>query len=329
MTAKGNNILLADNKIMTGWSTGVNIQGSNCRVTNNVMDGNIIVTGDSNQIDDNSGCDYIGVGAVQSSGIFSGSHNLIKNNTCQGLSLTYSDNNVLIGNSLLGNSWEPSFIDITYSNNNLICENQIIGSNFGHGLRLFQSSNNTIQANAVTGFLVAGASFSISNNNLFTLNNFYGSPNSYAPYVSGDLSTNVWSLGHLGNYWGDYLTKYPDATEVGNSGVGNLPYVINDNNTDAYPLMSRYDISSVSIQLPDWTNLAVPSTIPTPAFTSSQPSTTTLPLGSTPSSDAASTSAVPELAWLAIAPLTLSVFIAAVLFLRRHRKIPKNGENHL
>jgi len=40
----------------------------------------------------------------------------------------------------------------------------------------------------------------------------------------------------VGNYWSDYLMKYPNATQVESSGVWNTPYVIDANNTDYYPL---------------------------------------------------------------------------------------------
>ena len=155
VTAEGNNILLADNTIMTGDTTGVNIQGSNSRVTNNVMDGNIVVTGNYNQIDDNSGC-FVDVGVSQVNGQFSGTYNFVKDNTCQGLALAYSSNNVFFGNNIVGNSWEPSDIDISWSTNNFIYENQITGPNYGYGLRFWHSSNNTIEANGITDFFDAG-----------------------------------------------------------------------------------------------------------------------------------------------------------------------------
>jgi hypothetical protein len=49
-------------------------------------------------------------------------------------------------------------------------------------------------------------------------------------------SANVWDNGSSGNYWSDYLTEYPNATEIGSSGVWNTPYVIDANNTDYFPL---------------------------------------------------------------------------------------------
>jgi len=46
----------------------------------------------------------------------------------------------------------------------------------------------------------------------------------------------------VGNYRSDYLTKYPNAIQVNSSGVWNIPYVIDTNNTDNYPLMVPYAI---------------------------------------------------------------------------------------
>ena len=322
VTAEGNYILIADNTINT---TGVNIQGSNCRVTNNVMDGTIEVTGNYNQIDNNS-CSSVGVGVSQVNGQSGGSYDFVRDNTCQGLGLTNCSNNVFFGNN------SPAGIDISQSNNNFIYENQITGSNFFVSVSFWQSSNNTIEANDFD-FTDAGALvFSASNNNLFTLNDIYGNYSARYPYYVIDqalsidpnmadgltLSTNIWSYNNLGNYWGDYLTKYPNATEVDGTGAGSIPYAINANNSDSYPLMSPYDISTAPIQLPDWTNLILPTVIQAPA--SPQPSTTAtttpLPPSSIPSSTPTST--VPELSCLVIAPLLLSMFAFAVIF--RHRK---------
>jgi hypothetical protein len=46
----------------------------------------------------------------------------------------------------------------------------------------------------------------------------------------------------VGNYWSDYLTKYPNATQIDNSSVWNTPYVIDANNTDYYPLVAPYAV---------------------------------------------------------------------------------------
>lgn len=47
----------------------------------------------------------------------------------------------------------------------------------------------------------------------------------------------TWDNGSIGNYWSDYLEKYPNASEIGATGVGDTPYVIDADNVDRYPLM--------------------------------------------------------------------------------------------
>jgi hypothetical protein len=56
---------------------------------------------------------------------------------------------------------------------------------------------------------------------------------------------NAWDDGYPsgGNYWSDYQTIYPNASEIDSSGIWNTPYVIDANNTDHYPLMSPYSAS--------------------------------------------------------------------------------------
>jgi hypothetical protein len=75
--------------------------------------------------------------------------------------------------------------------------------------------------------------------------------NDSSPAVLDDLgqSFNSWDNGTQGNYWSNYLTIYPNATELDSSGTGNTPYVLVDYegsssskldtlNTDYYPLLA-------------------------------------------------------------------------------------------
>ncbi len=52
----------------------------------------------------------------------------------------------------------------------------------------------------------------------------------------------TWDNGSIGNYWSDYLEKYPNASEIGATGVGDTPYVIDANNVDYYPLMVPFQL---------------------------------------------------------------------------------------
>lgn len=41
-----------------------------------------------------------------------------------------------------------------------------------------------------------------------------------------------------GNYWSDYITKYPGAAENDSSGIWNTLYVIDADNVDNYPFVN-------------------------------------------------------------------------------------------
>jgi len=85
---------------------------------------------------------------------------------------------------------------------------------------------------------------------------------------------NVWDDGKEGNYWSEYLSRYPNASEVGNTGVGDTPFYINENNTDRYPLLSPFETyegnssanppSSSPSQEPDSTQSSDTQTKPEP-----------------------------------------------------------------
>ncbi len=48
-------------------------------------------------------------------------------------------------------------------------------------------------------------------------------------------STNIWNYGSKGNYWSDY-----NGTDDDQDGIGETPYIINENNKDKYPLTGMF-----------------------------------------------------------------------------------------
>jgi hypothetical protein len=76
-----------------------------------------------------------------------------------------------------------------------------------------------------------------SKNNAIYHNNFTNNTS----HVSASGS-NVWDDGSKGNYWSDYSLKYPNAIEIDDSGVWNIPYIVNPSDADHYPLMAQYAI---------------------------------------------------------------------------------------
>jgi hypothetical protein len=94
------------------------------------------------------------------------------------------------------------------------------------------------------------------------------------------------------NYWNDYSTKYPNATEIDHSGAGNQPYVYYTAQNGTQPV---YYQDNHPLMKP----VAIPLTGSNPLVTSS-PSPT-----------------VPEFSWLAILPLFISALFIAVIFRQR------------
>lgn len=128
---------------------------------------------------------------------------------------------ILRVNAQIFHLWDSSFNTITESN---------IGDEQLHLLFRY-SNNNVIFRNNITA-----VDLGIGNSNIFFENNFG------RKFVWPVNEANSWDNGSVGNYWSDYFTKYPNASEIGNSGIGDTPYVIDVNNLDNYPLMAHYTV---------------------------------------------------------------------------------------
>jgi parallel beta-helix repeat protein len=178
----------------------------------------------------------------------SGSHNNITANIVEsikysGIKLAIATSNLIENNQVSANSG----IEITQSSHyNTISENNI-ANNKEIGISLSRSDSNTLFGNNIKNSGI-GAGIYIANNNSFYNNNFVDNTEQF--------SANEWyamTFGYGGstntlneNFWSDYKSKYPNATEVDASGIGNTPYVINENNTDYRPLMRQVDISTTA-----------------------------------------------------------------------------------
>jgi parallel beta-helix repeat protein len=174
------------------------------------------------------------------------SNNLIAGNSVvasynQGISLNWSSNyNSILGNSITASRHHGLVLNGSSSSNS-ISEN-IIAANMWYGINLlWSSSNNSIVENNITDNR-AGIAFIESSNNFICHNNFVNNTRqvfdgSWVYPIS--LSTNVWDNGFPsgGNYWSNY-------TDVDNNGdgIGDIPYIVYENNQDNYPLMTPHVI---------------------------------------------------------------------------------------
>ena len=228
---------------------------------------------------------------------------------------------MLLGDAI---SWPAS--------NNIISRNIIEGA-IAWGIEMGYGSNNIFYGNLVAnnggyghdgyGLAVGGIDIDVSNN-LFYYNIFMNNTKNFGTNWQV-IGSNSFDNGTVGNYWDDYLTKYPNASETDNSGVENLPYLVYGNVTDNYPLVAPFDISSIKIQLPTWLN-SLPTPLPMPTFPQhnllASPNPTATPTNSAtilPSSSPSPTPTIPELSWFVILPLLLSVFPVAVIVKHREK----------
>jgi len=156
-------------------------------------------------------------------------------NNSWGICLYNSSDNIISGNNIENNG---GGIELYTSSNNIISGNNI-ATNTNVGINLVPSSNNSINCNNITDNGAGIILHDSSGNNTIFHNNFINNTNQTLFYSSN--ATNFWDYGSQGNYWSDYSTKYPNATINGDT--WNTPYVINENNTDSYPLTNQITIS--------------------------------------------------------------------------------------
>jgi parallel beta-helix repeat protein len=133
------------------------------------------------------------------------------------------------------------------SNNSITCNN--IASNELSGLYLDSSSGNIISGNNIASNILQGVFLYNSSDNRFYHNNFIDNGKTAQVYAGGSM--NVWDDGYPsgGNYWSDYRARYPDAAENGSSGIWNMPYFIDANNVDRYPLLEAYSLVALLVSI--------------------------------------------------------------------------------
>jgi len=159
----------------------------------------------------------------------------------EGLLIAHTNDSRITDNILTSNS-EGIRLDGSFNN---IMSNNTVSNNGYCGLGLQLSGGNTLFSNNVTDN-GRGIFLWKSSDNMVYHNNFVNNDISFEVTQSPG---NTWDDGNPsgGNYWSDYLTRYPNATEVDASGIGDTSYFIATGNIDNYPLMNAYEIPELSI----------------------------------------------------------------------------------
>jgi parallel beta-helix repeat protein len=185
--------------------------------------------------------DGIHVYSYSSYNVFVG--NDLSNNDFSGIDLdSYSSNNNLTGNTIYNNSEEGIRIGLRCMFNALT-DNSIMDGK--KGIHLYDwANNNTLISNTVSSnqYGIWFDSWPSSNNTIFH-NNFVN--NSNQVYIKEQIN-NIWDDGYPsgGNYWSDYngsdLFLGENQDQLGSDGIGDTHYIIDENNTDRYPLMNPW-----------------------------------------------------------------------------------------
>jgi parallel beta-helix repeat protein len=155
------------------------------------------------------------------------------------------------GNSIVYN--EGFGLEFYGCNNSTVYNNDILSNNIGIGLENYTGTESWSNV---------GSGNEVYNNNLI------GNAQDVAVGQRSDLVS--WDNGYVGNYWSDYQTNYPNASEIGDSGIWNAPYVIDASNTDSHPLINQVNINA-PVPTPTPAPTPTPTSSPTPMTSPSIP----------------------------------------------------------
>lgn len=224
--------------------TGIELQGSNNdTIKNSYIVGNvgILIRGGYNTITNNSIVNTptgnqtgwsspIGLGDPLDCGVEIDSQPVLTKQTL-------SDFNNITNNHIYNYG---SGIMMWNSSENYLANNYLTGDSEGVILEM-DANNNTLVGNTITKSSLYAVSPNQANNNTFYGNNFIDNTcqvvdGAFYMSIQQNVSVNFWDNGSIGNYWSDYQTMYPKATESSTSGIENVPYQIYAQNVDNYPL---------------------------------------------------------------------------------------------
>jgi parallel beta-helix repeat protein len=205
----------------------------------------------------------------------SSSYNTVSNNNVTnsdyGVYIMYaSSNNTLFGNIVKNNQYHGIYLD---ESANTLSNNTVTNNEYGIYLSVW-SGNTRISGNIVKNNRLYGVYLHYSNETLIFSNNItdnnygIGLSNSYgnlihhnyfidnALQVQSISSINIWDDDYPsgGNHWSDYIgvdqKSGPNQDQPGSDGIGDTPYVINQNNRDNYPLVRpSTNLSAVKLEL--------------------------------------------------------------------------------
>jgi parallel beta-helix repeat protein len=160
--------------------------------------------------------------------------------------------NTLIGNTVLYSradkpqEWDGAGILVDDSTYCKVIDNNVTNNSFGIVIGASHATNNQISGNNIVmndvGLMLGGCVYNAIFNNNFIDNK-----------LQVDTGKGMWKPGHNtldsgypsgGNYWSDYsgvdMYSGPYQNETGFDWIGDIPYLIDENNQDNYPLLHSF-----------------------------------------------------------------------------------------
>lgn len=168
-----------------------------------------------------------------------------------GLNLGYFGPYLVYGNDITGNGWGIRFAE--FCNNATIYDNDITQNGVGIALLIYPNGGDVVSSGV--GNTVFDNWFINNTEQVSREESIYSYPSSTS------MGTDVvsWDNGAMGNYWSDY-----SGVDQNNDGIGDTPYVIDENNKDSYPLMTAHESLPSPTPTPTIIVTPTPSPEPTP-----------------------------------------------------------------
>ncbi|MCJ2670551.1 MAG: right-handed parallel beta-helix repeat-containing protein [Candidatus Thermoplasmatota archaeon] len=233
--------------IQLGYSSGTSIMGNT--LLGNRLEGIAFWRSHNNTVGGNDvSMNNMGMYAYRSPDN-SIANNMFLSNHHTAIEIDDSTGNEIVGNSIMSNGNDGIFLYF-YSDGSVVEANEIV-SNGDNGIAIYKSDWGTIRDNTVSGNMNYGIWNRLSNGNSIYSNRLIG--NGEQAYDDGAM--NLWDNGYPsgGNYWSDYAgaDKYHGSNQLqpGSDGIGDLPYVIDADTRDRYPLMNPFPPSPPSAPL--------------------------------------------------------------------------------
>jgi parallel beta-helix repeat protein len=218
--------------IQIGYSSNIRIESNNFESSNqNAM---LLYQSDNNLILNNT------INCVNGIDLSQSENNNIRQNaiecTNNAIIMTHSKYNTITENNIYSNSEYGIYIQAS-SNNNIISKNILFNNHIG--IRLKSSKNNNIHKNEFNNNSYKGLYICCNAQNNTIFNNSFIKNLEHVDYTVSKL--NFFYSQEIGNYWDDYLERYPNAMQL--NGVWDKPYKIPFSSyEDKYPLVKPVDI---------------------------------------------------------------------------------------